>query len=392
MSEALRCEELVFGLPRAWRGLAVAVAVAVAGLLLFGLIAQSTGTTFPLLLWPGLFGAGAAAQRVVSKLGRVGEAQVALEEGGLAFVGPDGRRRWLASDAIVWGARRERTVDFETRSGRRIVARMGGEDAARALLAHTGTAVDQRAMVLPLRGTIGPFTAGFVTFTVSLFGVVPLVAVASPGPLATLLAVPLLCLLIAYAVVQRFFRPHVAVGIDGITIRRVLERRFVPLDAIVRIEHAPAAATDLVVVLTDERIVLPIVGWSAEDVDRVYRRLEEARGRPERAPSASFARRGADVAAWRDHLEGALTAEAGFRRRRIDIDDVEATLADPQAPLEHRLGAALGLRAVEPERARQRIRFAADAALEPTTQRVLLAALEDDAAVEEALAVLEARG
>jgi len=64
-------------------------------------------------------------------------------------------------------------------------------------------------------------------------------------------------------------------------------------------------------------------------------------------------------------------------------------LRDPSQPLEHRAGAAIALRALDPERAPERIRIAADVAAEPRARELLLATLEEDAELEQALAKLE---
>lgn len=131
------------------------------------------------------------------------------------------------------------------------------------------------------------------------------------------------------------------------------------------------------------------IGCAREDLERALARLEQARdayaearkAAPDR--EAAFVRRGQSVAERREQL-----LDAGFRRRVVTLPDAEAVLRDPSQPLEHRAGAAIALRALDPERAPERIRIAADVAAEPRARELLLATLEEDAELEQALAKL----
>lgn len=140
----------------------------------------------------------------------------------------------------------------------------------------------------------------------------------------------------------------------------------------------------------EEQLILSMIGCSPEDLERVLTRLRGARKAFEQAREAAprvdtaFGRRGRTMGEWRQHL-----LDSGFRQRAVTAPDAEAVLSDATQPLEHRAGAAVALRALDPERGPERIRVAADVAADPRARELLLATLDDDVEVEEALERLE---
>jgi hypothetical protein len=107
------------------------------------------------------------------------------------------------------------------------------------------------------------------------------------------------------------------------------------------------------------------------------------------SPAAAFARKGLDVAAWQQRLRRQLSADPGFRQRRLTVEDARGVLSDPAEPIDHRVGAALALRGVDPDNAATRIRFAADASAEKRVRVVLMSTLEDEKAAQAALDTFE---
>lgn len=314
-----------------------------------------------------------------------------------------GGRESIDAAQLAWGAAHGNTVEFETTGGRRLVASTATAAEASRLLQASGMGVDRRTVTVPLRGLVGPFVRGLLLWFALLtpLGLLAVGAGAAVGvPTAGLLGgwlTPLVSFFLARYLVREVLSPALSIGIDGVTIRRGLRPRFIPHERIERVEHVGPTVTvpggvhvpeSLRLHLHGEVVDLPIIGWTADDVQRVAQRLAQAReaaGRAAGAPAAAFARGGRDVAAWRTHLRRLVSADPGFRRRGATAEDAEAVLADPGAPLEQRLGAALALKQIDPERARVRIRIAADAAAEEPTRIALEVPLRDDPGAEERL-------
>ena len=324
----------------------------------------------------------------------------------------DGDRRWLSVDRerLRWGAARGKEVDFETREGRRITLVLRRRRDAARLLEATATSVGQRAVVLPLRAQIGPFVTGLLVF-IALIGPVSAASVylmlwlglpSAQFALMQTFGTPAVCLALSLAFVKHFARPTMTIGIDGILVRRRLRRRFIPyakIESVALVNPVPAApkthgmVTTLRLQLAHEAVDLPIVGWSDEDVRRAITRIEEARAAANDdtvAPATALARGNESVDAWRERLRRLLSADAGFRQRRLTLDETLEILADPGVPLTQRVGAALAAAEVGPKRARKRIRFAAEASADEGVRGALLSTLnDDDSALEAALAEAE---
>lgn len=184
----------------------------------------------------------------------------------------------------------------------------------------------------------------------------------------------LACLVGTFLLWQRLARPaSIEVGSDGVTIKRALEERFLP--------HASTArvwAHGKQVFFSDTSGTLTSVGGSlaqagAEDgahaaptaLAAVYR-IEEARRAAggEQVPeqlAAQLDHDGRSVESWRRDLEDVMAPGAGYRSAALSPDDVEKVLADPYAPIDRRIGAAVALTAARVPGAPERIRVAAGA-------------------------------
>jgi hypothetical protein len=395
--EPVACRSIAYGQPRgrmAWLvGLRNALGIMSVPAAIVG-VALGQLRLLPLLL-PWL--AVAALVRWLRRREHLGTGWVFADERGLRLEA-GGRRIELDHRQIVWGAARDAAVDFETRDGRRVA--LGPADRADVdrLLEATGTAVDQRTLTLPLRGELGPATTAAGLFTVLLLLTSQLAVW-----LAELLGVPgadgiaFLAAMAASGLGSRALtiwlaRPSLTVGIDGVLVRRFGRRRFIAHDAIESVSHATGkvlgALPRLDLRLGSQVLSLPIVGWGDDDVARVTARIGKARsvaGTSEGPPTAAFARQGMAIADWRAALRRLLSADRGFRQHRITADQVRRVLADPAVALEQRVGAALALREVDPERGEERIRFAAEAAADRQARDALLATLVDDETTEAAL-------
>jgi len=377
-------------------GLTVALGV-VGGLMT--LAGFAGGSTILLLsLLPCIL--SSAAYLLLRKKERFGRGEVWVEDAALNLLGKQRFERFDLED-IAWGATRGDEVDFETANGRRIVLKTSRR-RAEALLSATGTNVDQRTVTLPLRGAIGPFVTGLLWFMVLVFPcnylTISLAMQLSGAALTALLLVagPLLALLFS-AMLTRWMAPKFSIGIDGVSVKRALRRRFIPHEAIEKITHSFSSAgaehmPSIELRLESESVHLPIIGWSDSDVERVmtrFKHVERAKDEAAQRPAASFARQGLSIEDWKARLRRMLSADPSFRGQRVSPDAASTVLSDPTATLEQRVGAALALREVDHDAAEEPIRFAAAACAEKPVRIALLSTLEDDAATKEALSCLE---
>lgn len=157
--------------------------------------------------------------------------------------------------------------------------------------------------------------------------------------------------------------PRIEVGADGVHVERVFGTTFVSFAdlASVRVDegallltrgdgtaekvHAPRGNETLLTGL-QRRIELGLAAHA--DMADAGERL------------ALLARRDRDIATWRGDLEKVVGQDVGYRALPLSRDDLEAILAAPATSIEHRIGAALALEALDGEDAEPKIRIAAD--------------------------------
>lgn len=297
----------------------------------------------------------------------------------------------VRKEDLAWGTARANRVEMETKSGRRLAFTTTSEEQAERVLEATDTGADKSTITLALRAAVGPAVAGFAFFVAAGFPAAEIAERLVEDVGARLAVMTLIALVISVALVKIFVSPELEIGVDGLRLKRVMRSRFIPITELAGVLHAAAGTQgepqpykQLVLVLASgERIEVPTVTLSEEDIERVVLRLEavqRARSAPLLAAGA-FARQGRSLKRWRDRLKGMIGGAGGFRERRVSVADAEATLSDPKAELEQRLGAALVLRELEPDAAAERVRIAVRAALDPETKRVLGSALDDDDAI-----------
>lgn len=196
-----------------------------------------------------------------------------------------------------------------------------------------------------------------------------------------------------WVIVHRRASPGVTIARDGLTIARAFSARFIPWAAILRTELVHGLVVlrlrdgHLIELTADERSPMTL----AVLIDRG---LARSRGSNVDAATAALERDGRSIEAWRTSLLE-LTDDRGdtaYRAAQLSRATLEDVLDDPAAPAERRIGAALGLRAIDPQCA-TRVRLAAEScanehlrlALEKVAEDELdVGAVEDAARAEQA--------
>jgi len=235
------------------------------------------------------------------------------------------------------------------------------------ILRELGLSLDRRALDAPLRGQLGSFTRGLLAFFGTFFFASALSLVFN-SRLVTAVA-PFVLAVLVTALVGRL-RPRLVVGLDGIRIAGVLRPRFVPYSAI----RAVTGGGPIVVDLANETLYLPVIGQSADQIAALHDRIEQGRKRyaeKSARPLDALDRAGRTIAEWTEAVRR-LPNAGSFRQAALDIEDLEKVVADPKAPIERRVGAALALR--DPAK----VRVAAEQSADPKVRVALEATLEED--------------
>jgi hypothetical protein len=393
-SATLPCRHVVVRNPRRTIGLVwLGVLVLVLAAPVLGLAFGWVGATVALLAALASF---VQAARVQSTR-RAGGSAV-LEPGALRITGGSEEEDGvfpLSSIVSGYQTGSDRTAVLHLRSGAQLVVRLESGDPAR-ILAHTGVSVAQRALTLPLRGQFGAFTIGFVAVWPLLFSWWAVAAALhrSLGGYVFLAAVVLTALSTAL-VVLRFGFPRVIVGTDGIRVLGGVFPRFTPHANILSVELVPPVyqhgkPSIRVIRRKGPPLELPTIAAPRDRVEGLARRIDEAArahaGGGSRGLDA-LARGGRPAALWKQDVRRMALAPPTFRDHALGIDDYERVLADAATPPDQRIGAALALRALDPEQGPTRIRVAADASADDALREALNAAAEgeiDDALLERA--------
>jgi hypothetical protein len=242
---------------------------------------------------------------------------------------------------------------------------------------------------------LGAFTRGLLAFLGSL----PLCMFLAGALLGPSMSPMGMVLSAAFTVlfVRLYGYPRVVIGADGIRLVGRLVPRFIPFADLTGARLRPGDAsgvTGVEVTRSDGRtFLLPTIAQTEDAehalVERIRAGIEAyAKGGDDRLLGA-LERRGRPVPVWKEDLRRLAQAEGGFRQQAIGREDFERVLADPSAPADRRVGAALALEATVDETAKDRIRVAAAASASPPLRIALEAAADgevDEEAVDEALA------
>lgn len=335
---------------------------------------------------------------------RVG-GKVVLEQGALRFTSGSAREdATYALSSIVAGyqTRGDRTAVLHLRDGAQLVIHLEQGDPA-LLLAHAGVGVAQRALTLPLRGQFGAFTIGFIAVWPLLF---VSLSVAARFPHAgdgfLILAALALTALSTALVVVRLGFPRVIVGTDGVRLVGRLVPRFIPYDNIAGVELVPPGyqhgkPSIRLRLRNGSPIALPTIAAPRDRVDGLARRIEEAVGAHAAGGARgldALARAGRSAAVWGGDIRRMALTPPTFRSQALGIADYERVLTDAAAAPDRRIGAALAVRAIDPDEGPARIRVAASASADEALRDALQAAAEgeiDDALLERAAARRGAR-
>lgn len=310
-----------------------------------------------------------------------------------------GERDVTLADVVGAHAEDDRTVMLLLRSGTSIRAELDGARADDVLHAF-GFDRAQRALTAPLRGTLGPLTRGLLALVVALLLTVPLGLVALGGEAGTAFGFGV-ALVLAAQVVARCGRPQVVLGTDGVRLTGGVIRRFIPFSAIERASAVtvslPAGTDDCYVrdlpgwgvrllLRHGKSVHLPTIGQTAAQQGALLSRIRaglheygaEGSRRALRAASGvdELAPNGRSVAQWTRELADWRIRDAGFRDQPVGEDELRQVLSDASAPLPRRVGAALALKASEPD-ALPRIRLAADTSASDEARNALEAVHDD---------------
>lgn len=247
---------------------------------------------------------------------------------------------------------------------------------ANEALTALGFDLTRRTLLAPLRRELGAFTMGFITFVST--SLVTGVLTASYEPRVALLVPLLLAITATVLVVRKLGAPHLIVGRDGLRTKGVLRPRFIPYS---QIERVSVRDYHLTVHLTSgKRLQLPTVGQSQGQLAALLRHIERARAGLGSMGSGLYPleRAGRDLTTWRSDLQRLAETTTGYRQQTLDAESLHHELADPNAPADRRLGAALALRVVAPEpEQRERIRLIADTCADEDMRRALEGVLDD---------------
>ena len=205
-----------------------------------------------------------------------------------------------------------------------------------------------------------------------------------PGWLVWLTVLPGWALFTA-ATTARSAPARVDVGTDGVLVRRLLSKRFIPYEHL----HSVTVRGDTLALYLGAREVVALTttspgdGASAKAAEAVTYALDRWR-RARRADDLGLLdRRGRAIDAWRDAVRAMLAPQGAFRGLALDRDVLLRVLEDPTASHERRVGAALALAEADGE-ARTRVRVAIEGSAHEGLRDALDAAVEgrlDEAAV-----------
>lgn len=177
-------------------------------------------------------------------------------------------------------------------------------------------------------------------------------------------------------------KPRVVIGLDGVRMIRVLRSTFIPYHEIESVSLMDLDRSTVKLQTTAGTVKLLRMGWDDPETARLVSRIEDGCRRAaagEGLPLDVLDRRQRPVERWREALRDLALEAGGFRAAGLAEDDLEEVLADPDAPLDRRVGAAMVLRDRSSD-APARIRVAARTSADPRVRIALdaVAAPEPD--------------
>ncbi len=197
------------------------------------------------------------------------------------------------------------------------------------------------------------------------------------------------------------------VGTDGVTVKSLSGRRFVPYTDVSRVRlddrgvwlerHAGA---DVLLPPCPRMRKKPLVMGAPPAADELvlFERIHEAMAAGGRAGEAdarfgALDRRGRTIDDWKRDLRALVQrAGAGYRQVSLEPDELAQLLESASAPPERRIAAAIALSATGDEATRARLRFAVDACANEELRLVLEHAAEGEVAEDELGRAVQVRG
>ena len=214
-------------------------------------------------------------------------------------------------------------------------------------------------------------------------------------------AAPMTPFLVMPLVFAGMLPSKIAIGVDGVLVRWLWQKKFIPMSQIARIERADDRTVVLHLVDGSEELIYTSMrrrsgfgsSWAVQHRDAVLARIGEAimayRARGPAADISALVGKGTRTRSeWLGALGKLRGAEGGYRDAVVRDDDLWRVVEDPSAPEDARGGAALLLRRSLDEAGKARVRVAAEATASPKL-RVALDAAASDTADEAMHAALE---
>ena len=295
----------------------------------------------------------------------------------------------LASNRIATGffhtsEHGQKTVRLIGKNGDSLFeARVGSKKQALELLRGLHVDVEhRRAELSSLSPLVSRASSAVALLTVLVLG---LLSALFGNVTSVAWMLPLLVTLVALAAVPQ----TVVVGLDGVFVKWLFHRRFVPAAEITSAAPSLDAGIDLTL-RSGEHMILAATSADGQlagrDRDAMLDRIREViavhRSREESADLRSLlARDGRASADWAAALRRLRESEASYRTSAVRAEDLLRIVEDPAASEDTRAGAAFVVRealgAVD-EGARTRIRVAAEATASPRLRVALETVSEDD--------------
>jgi hypothetical protein len=232
-----------------------------------------------------------------------------------------------------------------------------------------------RAIRIFVAMLVGPVAAALVVLFVAT------VFLSSLSPLGWLLLAGFTALscMALWSLVRPLVTTTLSIGTDGVVVRRLGRRRFVPRASLDAVE----ARDGEVVLARVKGDPLRVRTSGQPEADAVVLRIREAIASPEArgAPELDrLDRRGRAVSAWLRDLRALAAGPGGYRDASLDLRALLDVVEDGGAPPEHRIAAAAALSGAPDEQAffRARVRVAAQACADTRLREAIERAGEGD--------------
>jgi hypothetical protein len=292
---------------------------------------------------------------------------------------------------ITSGYRTDDEVTLRLARGDVVTLVVDGPQTAEALLRALGQDARRRALAMKLPAAASRYP-GLTTFAwLIVITQLPSLTILPFAMFGSCLSSPnaeLQLFLAGWTLIQvavvsiaiQILKPRpVAIGTDGIVVRRLFRDRFFPYASISKVKLVEGGVA---LALRDAGVLrLRTQSWrkTGEDslAQALLERIQAARGAAAvdddvHAKLVLLERKGRTLDAWRAHL-ASLVDKAGYRTSAVTERDLAAVVTDGSLSAEHRIAATLALAAADRGEARARVRIAADACAD----RELRIALEE---------------